>query len=79
MVKNLPAKAGDAEDMVLIPGSQGGALGKAWKAFPRSNDIYVTSIQLFSQFFGQEFEYLCSSAGTAKGHITNLLDTMTFP
>ena len=110
---------------------QGRALGKAWKAFHRSNDVYITScitiqiprwpngkesacqcrrcrrhgfnpwvkrqsirkglegfpqkqwylcsIQLFSQFLGQEFEYLCSSAGPAKGHITNLLDTMTFP
>ena len=54
------------------------SIRKGLEGFPQKQ-WYLCSIQLFSQFFGQEFEYLCSSAGTAKGHITNLLDTMTFP
>ena len=41
VVTNRPANAGDTGDMGSTPGSQGRALGKAWKAFHRSNDIYV--------------------------------------
>lgn len=64
-------------------------LPKAWKAFHISNDIYVTScinntgIVLTDNSLASIFEYLHSSAGTAKldlkVHIPKLLDTITFP
>ena len=34
MVKNLPANAGDAGDMGLIPGSEGSPLWRIWQLTP---------------------------------------------
>ena len=45
------------------------SIRKGLEGFPQKQ-WYLCSIQLSSQFLGQEFEYLCSSAGIAKGHIT---------